>query len=59
MPSGLKESEAYMLETAEMSEKRQQKAERKEFNRATFGWEAFTVEAGYKAYSKKLGCCLI
>jgi pre-mRNA-splicing factor SYF2 len=51
-------ADAYLLETAEMSEKRQQKAERKEFNRATFGWEAFTVEAGYKAYSKKLGASL-
>lgn len=44
-----------MYETAETSEKRQEKANRKESNRATFGWEAFTVEAGYKAYSKKLG----
>lgn len=52
--AGLKSNESYMLETVEMSEKRREKAERKEFNRATFGWEAFTVESGYKAYSKKL-----
>ena len=26
----------------------------KERNRATFGWEAFTKEATYKAYSKRL-----
>jgi hypothetical protein len=53
--TGGKKSQPYLAETAEVSEKRQQKAERKEFNRATFGWEAFTVEAGYKSYSKKLG----
>jgi hypothetical protein len=52
---GGRRSEPYLGETAEVSEKRQQKADRKEFNRATFGWEAFTVEAGYKSYSKKLG----
>jgi hypothetical protein len=26
----------------------------KERNRATFGWEAFTAEAGYKSYNKRL-----
>mmetsp|Transcript_273 Transcript_273/g.501 ORF Transcript_273/g.501 Transcript_273/m.501 type:complete len:460 (-) Transcript_273:172-1551(-) len=53
--AGLKASESYMLQTAEESERQQRKAEKKEANRATFGWEAFTAEAGYKAYSKRLG----
>jgi hypothetical protein len=53
--AGLKSSEAYMFDTAESSEKRQQRAEKKERNKATFGWEAFTQEANNRAYSKRLG----
>jgi hypothetical protein len=52
--NGLKKSEAYLLDTAEKSERAQDKINRKEANKATFGWEAFTMEASYKAYSKQL-----
>ncbi|CAE7679827.1 syf2 [Symbiodinium microadriaticum] len=43
-----------MLDTAEASERKQLREEKKERNRATFGWEAFTAEADNRAYSKRL-----
>ena len=51
---GLKPEESFMLDTAEKAEALQQKAAKKEKNRATFGWEAFTADATYKAYKKRL-----
>lgn len=45
---------AFMHQTAESAEQAQEKITRKEKNMATFGWEAFTQEASYKAYKKKL-----
>jgi cyclophilin family peptidyl-prolyl cis-trans isomerase len=52
--AGVKKSEAFLLETAEQSQRKQEQRDRKQDNKATFGWEAFTVEANYKAYSKRL-----
>lgn len=51
---GLSKDEAYMLDTAEKSLALQDKVTKKEKNAATFGWEAFTTEAHYKAYKKHL-----
>jgi pre-mRNA-splicing factor SYF2 len=52
--SGLTKDEAYMLDTAEKAAKIEQKKAQKERNKATFGWEAFTSDASYKAYEKQL-----
>ncbi len=45
---------AYMQQTAESAEFAQEKITKKEKNMSTFGWQAFTAEATYKAYKKKL-----
>ena len=50
---------SYMQDTAEASERKQSREEKKERNRATFGWEAFTAEADNRAYSKRLGECCV
>lgn len=45
---------AYMFDTAEKSEYLQEKQRKKESNKATFGWQAFTTDAQYKSYKKQL-----
>eukprot|EP01036_Dinobryon_divergens_P039022 gene39022-51330_t len=52
---GLTKGESYKLDTAEKAGKLQDKAEQKDRNRATFGWEAFTSEAYHRSYEKQLG----
>lgn len=51
---GIDESQSYMLETAASAERKMEKADDKERNVATFGWQAFTAEADYRAYKKRL-----
>jgi len=51
---GLKTSEAYLFETAEQSARRQEAAEKKEKNKAAFGWDVFNQDSLYKAYEKRL-----
>lgn len=51
---GLSKKQGYMLDTAEKAGREQEKKEVKDRNRATFGWEAFTVEASYRSYDKQL-----
>jgi cyclophilin family peptidyl-prolyl cis-trans isomerase len=46
--------EELMNITAEAAEKVRQKAITKEESAATFGWQAFTADADYRAYKKKL-----
>lgn len=41
-------------QTAEQAERARIKAQTKADNMSTFGWQAFTVEASYKAYEKSL-----
>jgi pre-mRNA-splicing factor SYF2 len=41
-------------QTAADAERLKEKAVQKSENAATFGWQAFTVEASYKAYEKRL-----
>lgn len=43
-----------MQQTAEQAEYAAEKAKKKDENMATFGWQAFTVEATHRAYEKRL-----
>mmetsp|Transcript_29255 Transcript_29255/g.41707 ORF Transcript_29255/g.41707 Transcript_29255/m.41707 type:complete len:244 (+) Transcript_29255:19-750(+) len=53
--SNSKDTQAELLsQTAEQAERAREKAQRKADNMSTFGWQAFTVEASYKAYDKSL-----
>jgi hypothetical protein len=46
--------EILMQQTADAAEKEKEKLEKKEANRLTFGWQAFTTDATYRAYKKRL-----
>jgi len=52
--AGVAPGQAHLMQTASECEQLQMKKAAKDRNRATFGWEAFTAEAGYKAYNKRL-----
>ena len=43
-----------MQQTAEQAEYAAEKAQKKQDNMATFGWQAFTAEATHRAYEKRL-----
>lgn len=49
-----REEDAYLFETAEAAAIKMEKAAAKQKNAATFGWQAFTQEANYNAYKKRL-----
>jgi cyclophilin family peptidyl-prolyl cis-trans isomerase len=51
---GVSEKDAFMLETAESAERKIEREAEKARNVATFGWHAFTAEADYRAYEKRL-----
>ncbi len=53
-PKWVSDKNAHMQQTAESAQFAQEKIEKKEKNMSTFGWQAFTAEATYKAYKKKL-----
>jgi cyclophilin family peptidyl-prolyl cis-trans isomerase len=52
--NGVTEKDAFMLETAESAERKMEKEAERAKNVATFGWHAFTAEADYRAYEKRL-----
>lgn len=51
---GIKTSEAFLFETAEMSQRRQDAQEKKERNKAAFGWDVFNQDSLFKAYEKRI-----
>ncbi len=53
--SQLKKEQDLMSITAEAAERVKEKERRKEESAATFGWQAFTADAEYRAYKKQLG----
>ena len=50
-----KKMKELMNVTAEATEKYKEKLQIKQDSASTFGWEAFTAEADYRAYEKQLG----
>ena len=52
--AGLKPEQAYLLDTADTSERRQNKERQKEKNKAAFGWEVFNEETKLKGYNKRV-----
>ena len=52
--AGSKEEDPFLNETASSASVKMEKAAQKQKNASTFGWEAFTQEANYKAYKKRL-----
>jgi hypothetical protein len=54
-PKWKEDKNAYLHQTAESAEFSAEKAQRKKDNMATFGWQAFTTDANYRSYEKKLG----
>lgn len=53
-PKWKEDKNAYLHQTAESAEYESEKQQKKKDNMATFGWQAFTVEASHRAYEKKL-----
>ena len=51
---GLTPDDAYLFETAESAQRKEEQQRKKEKGRAAFGWDVFNQDSLFKAYKKRL-----